>query len=365
MSSPREPRNRPPVMRDVARLAGVSHQTVSRVLNDSPQVSPEVRRRVREAMERLRYKPDSTARALATRRTMTLGVLVAGSFQYGPTVILLSISETARRAGYATRLLSSESVDRSSMQKALDQIVEDSVDGIVVIAPLTAAATAVQGLTADVPLVMFQPGQDNGTTVVSIDETLGARLATRHLLELGHQTVWHVSGPTGWLGTEARIHGWREELSAAGRVAHKVYVGDWTAASGYTVGRQLARIPDVTAVFVANDQMALGVLKALGDAGRDVPGDVSVVGFDDTPESGLYRPALTTVRMDFAELGRQCVDRLLNLIHGVPLQPRPPLPPELIARASTAPPRRESTALPPPKGRVEPRRGGIQLNVPD
>jgi DNA-binding LacI/PurR family transcriptional regulator len=312
---------------------------VSRVLNDSPKVSPEARERVQQAVEHLRYKPNSTARALARRRTMSLGVLVVGSFQYGPTVILLSIAETARQGGYATRLLSSEAVDRASMQKALDQLVEDSVDGIVVLAPLTAAATAVQGLTADVPLVMFEPGQDNGTTIVSIDETLGARLATRHLIELGHQTVWHISGPAGWLGSEARIRGWRDELTAAGRVANEVFAGNWTAASGYTAGQEIVRNAGVTALYVANDQMALGVLKALDDSGLAVPDDISIVGFDDTPESGLYRPALTTVRMDFAEVGRRCVHRLLDMIHDRPLEPRPPVPPELVVRASTAPPK--------------------------
>ncbi|MFP5071250.1 LacI family DNA-binding transcriptional regulator [Pseudonocardia nantongensis] len=334
------PGSRPPVMRDVARLAGVSHQTVSRVLNDHPQVRSEIRERVRAAVEQLGYKPNTTARALASRRTMNLGVVVAGSFQYGPTTMLLSIAETARRAGYATRLLSPGTIDRPSMQDALDQLVDDSVDGIVVIAPVTAAANAVEGLTTDVPLVMFEPAMDNGTTIVAIDESLGARLATRHLLERGHRTVHHVSGPDGWLGSEARIRGWREELSAAGRVAHASYAGDWSSESGHAAGRRIAADPDVTAVFVANDQMALGVLQALADAGRDVPGDVSVVGFDDTPESGFYRPALTTVRMDFAEVGRRCVERLLGLIRDQPLQPQPSVPPELVLRASTATPRR-------------------------
>jgi DNA-binding LacI/PurR family transcriptional regulator len=333
-------RTRHPVMRDVARLAGVSHQTVSRVLNHNPQVGPEIRQRVLAAVAQLGYKPNTTARALASRRTMNLGVVAAGSFQYGPTVMLLSIAEAARRAGYATRLLSPEAIDRPSMQTALDQLVDDSADGIVVLAPVTAAANAVEGLTTDVPLVMFEPGMDNGTTMVAIDETLGARLATRHLLELGHRTVWHVSGPEGWLGTEARIRGWREELAAAAAVAHRTYAGDWSSASGFAAGQRIAADPDVTAVFVANDQMALGVLQALGQAGRDVPGDVSVVGFDDTPESGFYRPALTTVQMDFAEVGRRCVERLIELINDCTLQPQPPVPPELVVRASTAPPRR-------------------------
>ncbi|TQM13315.1 LacI family DNA-binding transcriptional regulator [Pseudonocardia kunmingensis] len=339
MPSRNTDRARQPVMRDVARLAGVSHQSVSRVINDNPQVSPDVRARVQAAMKQLGYKPNTVARALARRRTMNIGVIAAGTFQYGPTVMLLSIAETARQAGYATRLLNPVNADRAGMQTAIDQLVDDSVDGIVVLAPVTAAATAVEGLTTDVPLVMFEPDLDNGTTMVAIDESLGARLATRHLLELGHRTVRHVSGPPGWLGTEARIRGWRDELASWGRVAHPTYEGDWSAASGHAAGARIAADPDVTAVYVANDQMALGVLQALGEAGRDVPGDISVVGFDDTPEAAYYRPALTTVRLDFAAVGRRCVERLVELIQSRPLQPQPRVPPELVVRASSAPPR--------------------------
>jgi DNA-binding LacI/PurR family transcriptional regulator len=330
---------RTPVMRDVARLAGVSHQTVSRVLNASPLVSDDVRARVEAAVEQLGYRRNNSARALASRRTMNLGVVSVGTWQYGPSVLLFSITEAARKAGYRTSLIGLPSIERSNMRAALDQLTRDSVDGVVIMAPLTAAATAVDGISAEVPLVMFEPGVHNGTTLVSIDEELGARLATRHLLELGHRTVHQVSGPDGWLGTEARLRGWRTELAAAGRVAFAPITGDWSSASGYRAGQLLARDPEVTAVFVANDQMALGVYKALAEAGCSVPEDVSVVGFDDTPEAELYHPALTTVRMDFAEVGRQCVDRLLRLIHGEVLEPTEAVRPELVVRASSAAPR--------------------------
>jgi DNA-binding LacI/PurR family transcriptional regulator len=326
---------RTPVMRDVARLAGVSHQTVSRVLNASPLVSDDVRARVEAAVEQLGYRRNNSARALASRRTMNLGVVSVGTWQYGPSVLLFSITEAARKAGYRTSLIGLPSIERSNMRAALDQLTRDSVDGVVIMAPLTAAATAVDGISAEVPLVMFEPGVHNGTTLVSIDEELGARLATRHLLELGHRTVHQVSGPDGWLGTEARLRGWRTELAAA----FAPITGDWSSASGYRAGQLLARDPEVTAVFVANDQMALGVYKALAEAGCSVPEDVSVVGFDDTPEAELYHPALTTVRMDFAEVGRQCVDRLLRLIHGEVLEPTEAVRPELVVRASSAAPR--------------------------
>jgi DNA-binding LacI/PurR family transcriptional regulator len=271
---------------------------------------------------------------------MNVGVVSVGTWQYGPSVLLFSITEAARDAGYATSLMALSRTDRPSIQAALDHLTGDSVDGVILLAPLTAAATAVEGMSADVPMVMFEPGLDNGTTVVGIDEALGARLATRHLLELGHRTVHHVSGPDGWLGTDARIRGWRAELAAASRVAHEPIRGDWGSQSGYSAGQSIAHNREVTALFVANDQMTLGLLKALNEAGVQVPEDVSVVGFDDTPEARFYTPALTTVQMDFAEVGRRCFERLMCLIRDAPLDPAEPVSPQLVVRASTAPPRR-------------------------
>ena len=334
-----EGQRRAPVMRDVARLAGVSHQSVSRVLNGSPLVSAETRSRVEDAIEQLNYRRNVSARALASSKTMKVGVVAVGGWQFGPSVILFAITEAARDAGYDTTLHRLASIDRTSMNEALEHLSRDAVDGVIVIAPLTEAATAFEGLSTDLPLIMFEPGIDNGTTFVAIDEELGARLATRHLIELGHRTVHHISGPEGWLGTEARVRGWRAELSAAGGVAPVSITADWSARSGYEAGRALARLDDLTAVFAANDQMALGLLKALEEGGVSVPRDVSVVGFDDVPESSFYHPALTTVRMDFAEVGRRCVARLLRLINGQALEPVGPVVPELVIRASTARPR--------------------------
>jgi DNA-binding LacI/PurR family transcriptional regulator len=331
-------RTRKPVMADVARLAGVSHQTVSRVINTPDRVSPEVRQRVEHAIQELRYQPNAAARALARQRTMNVGVVSIGTSQYGPATTLFGIAEAAREAGYATSLVSLAVVDRHHMKRALDQLVADSVAGVIVLAPVASAVTAVHGLSPDVPLVLFEPGVHDGVTSVAVDETLGARLVTRHLLELGHASVWHVSGPEGWLGTDARIRGWRTELAAARRVAHEVVAGDWSAASGYRAGQVIARDPEITAVFAANDQMALGLLLALREHGRAVPGEVSVVGFDDIPEAAFYPPPLTTVRLDFTEVGRRCVGRLLELVRGEAPAREPPVRPELVVRTSTASP---------------------------
>jgi DNA-binding LacI/PurR family transcriptional regulator len=336
------PRN--PRMTDVARLAGVSHQTVSRVLNGSPNVSAQARERVERAIGQLGYRRNTAARALANRRTMNLGLVSVGTSQYGPSTTLFGISEAARQAGCTTSLVSLGDIDRRSMRAALDHLAADSVDGIIVLAPLAAAAAAVDGLLTGVPLVTFEPGGDNGTTVVAADEVLGARLATRHLLELGHDTVWHISGPEDWLGTDARVRGWREELAAHRRVARELIVGDWSAASGYRAGLQIVRNRDITAVFAANDQMALGVLKALHDNGVRMPEEVSVVGFDDIPEAEFFQPSLTTVKLDFTEVGRRCVDRLLGLIRDTPPAPSPAVQPQLVVRASAAQPCRRRHA---------------------
>jgi len=324
-----------PRMIDVAKLAGVSHQTVSRVVNDSPLVAAELRDRVNSAIRLLGYKRNRAARALVTRRSMNLGVVCFGISQYGPSLALYGMAEAAHEAGYATSLVSLVDIDRDSVFSTLEHLEAIGVDGIAVIAPVKGAMDAVIGFAQKLPLVAFEPGAEHGATSVAIDEVLGARLATRHLLELGHKTVRHISGPPGWLGTDARIRGWREELAAHGCVAEEPLPGDWSAASGQAAGARLGKNRDATAVYVANDQMALGVIQALEDQGRSVPRDVSVVGFDDIPESAFFRPPLTTVRLDFAEVGRRCVGRLLKLIRGEKPSRLSLLPPELRIRNST------------------------------
>ncbi|MCK8610057.1 LacI family DNA-binding transcriptional regulator [Agromyces sp. C10] len=303
-------------MIDVARLAGVSHQTVSRVVNGSDSVTPELAERVEHAIRQLRYRRNPAARALATSRSMSIGIVGFGLAQYGPSVALTGIADESRRAGYATNIVSMAEADRANMSRALDHLVDDSVDGIIVLAPVEGALAALQGLEMDAPLMVFQPGATPAVDRVATDEIAGARMATAHLVRSGHRTVRHVSGPSGWLGTSARIAGWAGELSERGLAAPPPLEGDWTTESGYAAGRTLAGDPSVTAVFAANDQMALGVMKAFADEGRRVPEDVSVVGFDGVPESAYYRPGLTTIGFDFAEVGRRAVSQLLLRMAG-------------------------------------------------
>jgi DNA-binding LacI/PurR family transcriptional regulator len=326
-------------MADVGRLAGVSHQTVSRVINGSPHVREETRARVIAAMRELDYHPSAIARALVTGRTNTLGVVSFDTTLYGPASTLFGIERAAHEAGYFIIVASLKALNRDSIAEAVERLGLHGVDGILVITPLREGAEALPHVPGGLPLVAVEAGPDAAIPVVAVDQHAGARLATRHLLELGHQTVWHLAGPSEFVEARQRLDGWRRTLSEAGAQPPPVLEGDWSARSGYELGRQLSQDHDVSAIFVANDQMALGVLRAMHEAGRSIPGDVSIVGFDDVPEAPFFTPPLTTIRQDFDEVGSRGVRLLLRTIQdGAPPDPGEPVAPVLVVRASTAPP---------------------------
>jgi DNA-binding LacI/PurR family transcriptional regulator len=330
-------RPRAVVMADVAKLAGVSLQTVSRVINDSPHVSAATRQRVEDAMRKLEYRPNPVARALVTGRSRTLGVVSFDTTLFGPASTLFGIERAAHDAGYFVSIVSLRALTRSSVLSAVERLRAQGVDGILVIAPQESATQALLHLPQDVPVVAAEAGPDESVPLVAVDQVAGARLATAHLLELGHRTVWHISGPADWLEAQDRVDGWRSTLEAAGAAPPPVLVGDWSAHAGHELGRELAANPDVTAVFVANDQMALGVLRSLHEAGRRIPDDISIVGFDDIPEAGYFTPPLTTVRQNFNEMGRRSLLLLLEQLEtGVRTPTRETVEPELVVRASTA-----------------------------
>jgi len=323
-------------MRDVALLAGVSHQTVSRVLNGHPNVRPETRSRVLDAMQTLDYRRNMAARTLVTRRSHTLGLIAFETTLFGPASMLYGIERAARSAGYFVSVASIRNLDRKSVLEAIDRLREQSVEGVVAIAPKSTVAQALVQVPAGLAAVSVGGADDDAVACVRIDNAAGAALATQHLLDLGHATVHHISGPRDWPEARERTEGWRDTLYAAGAVVPEPRHGDWSAKSGYTEGRALAADPTVTAIFCGNDQMALGTLRALQEAGRGVPGDVSVVGFDDVPESAYFLPPLTTVRQDFAELGRRSIGVLVEQItSGIREPGRVVLEPELVVRAST------------------------------
>ncbi|WP_324278554.1 LacI family DNA-binding transcriptional regulator [Blastococcus brunescens] len=297
-------------MSDVAALAGVSHQTVSRVVNGHPNVAPHTRERVERAIAELGYRPNIAARALVTGSTRTLGLVTVKINQYGPAQTMLGLENAARAAGYSLSVSILDDATAGAMREAVDTFVAQRVDGIVALSTYDDAAEALRALDPPVPLVAVQVGGGEDRPAVGVDQETGARLATRHLLGLGHRTVHHVAGPADSQEARGRIDGWRSELLAAGApVPEGMLRGDWTPSSGYLAGKALAaRIrggEDITAIFTANDQMALGLLAALHECGLRIPEDVSVVGFDDLPEAPYFTPPLTTVRQDFAELGRR------------------------------------------------------------
>ncbi|MFC9681486.1 LacI family DNA-binding transcriptional regulator [Streptomyces sp. NPDC056948] len=329
-----------PVMADVARLAGVSKQTVSRVLNDHPAVRPETREAVLEAMRTLGYRPSRSARSLASGRTRMLGVISFDAARYGPASILTAINTAAQEAGYLVSSIALDTADQGTVVEAVNRLSAEGADGVIAIAPQQWVGRALAETDLGTPLVVLESALDDSTPLVTGDSRTGARKATEHLLGLGHATVWHIAGPTGWTSADHRLASWQATLQAAGADVPAPLVGDWGADSGYELGRRLARRPEVTAVFASNDQMALGLLHALHESGRSVPGEFSVVGYDDIPEAAHLLPPLTTVRTDFAEIGTRSLRLLLDRIDGPGERPRVDslVPVDLVVRASSGPP---------------------------
>ena len=332
---------RPPGMVDVARLAGVSHVTVSRVLNGYPPVRPETRERVQAAIDELGYRRNSIARALKSGRSATIGVVIAGSELFELPRVLLGIETEAKSAGYWVHLASWQGGDTADLEEALSRLTDQSVEAIAVIADRPVAVEALANLRISVPTTVVMSGQVErpGLGFVELDQQLGARLAVRHLLDLGHREVVHLSGALRTYDARARVEGWRNEMVTAGVDAPLLLEGDFTAESGFRLANQLvdAGGPLPTAIFAGNDQMAMGVLAAFARRGIRVPRDVSLVGFDDMAGAGFLVPALTTVRQDFVTLGALSIRMLTGMLHGDPPSIER-IPPDLIVRASTLPP---------------------------
>lgn len=329
-------------MTDVARHAGVSHQTVSRVLNGHPSVAEATRARVLAAIEELGYRPNTAARALVTRRTATIGVVTSGSALSGPTSTLVAVEDAARDAGYFVSIATAVGWDPARMTTALERFMAQGVDGIVVIGAHDGALEGLRTFRPTVPVVMLgaHGSVEPGIHTVRYDQRGGAALATEHLLALGHRGVVHVAGPADWAEAREREAGWRDALRAAGLATPEpLRAGSWLPERGYELGLALTRDTLPTAVFAANDHLALGLLRAFAEAGVTVPGDVSVVGFDDVLGSAHFIPPLTTVRHRFAEVGRRCVRMMLDVLAGDD-RPADVIGPSLVVRESTGRPGR-------------------------
>ncbi|WP_394160105.1 LacI family DNA-binding transcriptional regulator [Galactobacter valiniphilus] len=326
-------------LREIARLAGVSHQTVSRVLNGHPNIRPATRDKVMAVVNEQNYRPSRVARALATRRHDRIGVVVDGATQIGPASTLRAIEAAAYARDYTISTLTA-SREGTPIRDAVSHLVDHGVDGLIAIAPRTETIRELLGDPGELPVVVINADAPQGRSTVSVDQAAGSRLAMDHLLSLGHRVIMHIAGPRDWAEGRAREAAWRESLVAAGLPVRPALVGDWTADRGYALAAQVAATPDCTAVFAANDQMALGLIHGLHEAGLRVPEDVSVVGFDDLAESAHYLPPLTTVRQDFEALGTASVTALLERIHHPGEAAKATrIPARLVLRKSTTQPR--------------------------
>ena len=316
-------------VREVARAAGVSTQTVSRVLNEHPNIRPETRDRVLQAIADLGYRVNNAARTLGTRTTRTLGVIASDATLYGPAVGIAALEAAARDAGRWIATAYSDASDEASVRDAGDRLLGQGVDGLIVLAPHAATLTALTGAHPGVAIAALHTGPG------AEQQEEGAALAVAHLVDLGHRRIGRVAGPDEWLEARSREAGMRRALEGAGLGIEPRWSGDWTAAAGAALAGRIAaavRAGGPTAVAVANDQMALGLIAGLREAGVDVPGDVSIVGFDDNPDAAYYRPALTTVGLDLAGEARRAVAAVLGA-------PAPAVAaPRLVVRASAAAP---------------------------
>ncbi|MCX7681631.1 MAG: LacI family transcriptional regulator [Anaerolineae bacterium] len=335
-------------IKQVAEEAGVSTQTVSRVINERPDVAPETRQRVKEVIARLGYQPSSVARSLIQGRTRTLGVVGYGVEYFGPSRNLSGIEQQASEMGYALILDLVRRPEQSNVEHILREMLARHVDGIIWAVPEIGGNRewVTQAPQLPVPLIFLSTQPRPGIAIANVDNRSGGRMATRHLIEQGRRNIGIITGPLSWWEARQRQCGWQDALENAGLPVSEEFVveGDWSAASGEQGLRMLLeRCSRLDAVFASNDQMALGALQAARRAGLRVPEDLAIVGFDDIPEAAYFCPPLTTIRQDMVELGRLAVRELSRMIEAslegqTTIEPRAILlRPQLIVRESTVP----------------------------
>jgi len=334
-------------LNDVALASGVSHQTVSRVINNSPNVSAPTRERVRRAIRELGYRPNRAARQLVTGTSTTIGIISYGMNYYGPAQMVQRTERALTEQGYGLAFASVDDLEPASLQRAIDALEQHAVAGFILVTPLLAASLAdIPTMCRGLPYVLVDAPPDVNVPSVRIDQAAGSVLATQHLLDLGHRVICEISGPLSWSGGRARHQAWLNTLQHASVTPGRSIESDWTAQGGYDAVLELIRDPistTMTALVVGNDQMALGAMAALREVGLQVPADVSVIGFDDVPEAQFFDPPLTTVVQQFDALGEQSAAYILERVGAKPAKKHDQhvaLQPRLVVRQSTAKPKR-------------------------
>jgi LacI family transcriptional regulator len=314
------PGRRRVTIKGVASAAGVSTQTVSRVINERPDVSPETRKRVQEVIEELGYRPSALARSLIHQRSYTLGVVTAGLKFLGPSRTLNGITAAVEEAGYSLLLKELPRFDVNDLEPIFQALLSRHVDGIIWAVPEVGENRAwvdEQSLQVDVPVVHLTMEPRENVSIVSIDNYLGGRLAMSHLIEQGFQNIGHISGPLDWWESRQRKKAWADALTGASLEVRDDYwaEGNWSSASGARAFERLRhQYPAMDAIFVGNDQMALGVMQIAARAGLRIPQELGIVGFDNIPESGFFWPPLTTVEQDQYQVARLAVEQIIKII---------------------------------------------------
>lgn len=333
MANPKQPN-----IYDVARLAKVSHQTVSRVLNNNPSIRPETKNRVLKAMESLGYRPSLAARALASSRSKMLGILSSDTDFTGPAAMVHHMEAAARAQGYFVVTVGIDANDEDSVRSGIDHLMKLGIEGLALVTPQLRAVEIARAAVSGIPVVTLDSMYRMDELAVSVDNFAGGAAATQHLIDLGHRNIVHISGPQGWFESTTRAAGYTATMLNA-NLTPQVIDGDWQIDTGYRIGKKLdVDSKGVTALFIANDRMSFGFMHAMRERGIEVPKRLSIVGFDDLEEATYSSPPLTTLRQDFKELGNRAMNLLLSEISGTSTKKLDRLIPELIKRGSTAAP---------------------------
>jgi DNA-binding LacI/PurR family transcriptional regulator len=309
-------------IKEIAAMCGVSTQTVSRVINKRPDVSPETRAAVEAAIASVGFQPSAVARSLVQRRSQTIGVVVAGLKYFGVAQTLNGITEESEASGYALLLKELASYDDGEVIRVVEFLLAHRVEGIIFVAPEMGTNIAIVGaqLPTSYPPIVFLKSEPSATfSTIMIDNYGGARLATNHLLALGRRRIAHLAGPLAWREARARREGWRDALLDAGVEPGPMVPGNWSSASGEVAFEQMLELaPDLDAVFAGNDQMALGIFHVAHRRGLAIPNDLAVVGFDGLVEGAQFTPSLTTISQPLGELGQLAVREMLRLVANEP-----------------------------------------------